>query len=287
MPIDITDKYIRARVRLPGEFDQASFRTVVLSASQGISSVQGKLKGSTSMTIQAYLFDKNIWDLAKVKAWLKKHDLTVKGELDVIEEKYKTENIIGKADILADEPTYKTIKDASGNVIDYTDVKIEGYANTFSIDRGNDMTIPGCFIEHLGEYKENPILLVDHERTTKNAVGRVFSAYEDDKGLKISARISNAPDVRNLRFKIAEKVLRTLSVGGLFHIKYGKDKNYINKIELREISIVTVPMNKHSMFAVKNIQSSESPTPEKTEPDDKDKSDIFVEIDNEKYKLID
>jgi HK97 family phage prohead protease len=213
----------------------------------------------------------------------------------MITEQVKYENIEGKADIVADEPTYKVIRDADGNIVDYLDVKIEGYANTFAIDRGNDMTIPGCFIEHLGEYKENPILLADHERTTKNAVGRVFSAYEDEKGLKISARISNAPDVRNLRFKIAEKVLRTLSIGGLFHVKMGKDKNYINKVELREISVVTVPMNKQSMFAIKNSQDQHSlnnPALENKEPEkaadglDKDAS-LWVEINKEKYKLID
>lgn len=210
----------------------------------------------------------------------------------MIKEKVKSESIEGKFDIPADEPTYTVVKDKDGRIIDYLDVKIEGYANTFELDRGGDLSIPGCFLEHLGEYKENPILLADHERMTTHAIGRVFSAYEDDKGLKVSARLSNAPDVKNVRYKVAERILKTFSIGGLFNIIFGKDKNYIDKIELREISIVAVPMNRRSVFEVKNDKAKNQPPNDphsekmNAENPESDNS-LYVEVESGVKKITD
>ena len=165
----------------------------------------------------------------------------------------KAEKIDGHIAIKADKPTYREVKDAAGNIIDYQDVKIEGYANTFTLDRGGEQVIPGAFAEHLEEFLENPVLLCDHDRDTKSACGSVRSAYEDTTGLKISAVISNSPDAKmvDLRFKLVEGILRTFSIGGMFHAKMLGEIIILYKVELREISIVTVPMNKKSLFEVK------------------------------------
>lgn len=165
----------------------------------------------------------------------------------------KAEKIDGHISIKADKPTYREVKDAAGNICDYQDVKIEGYANTFTLDRGGEQVIPGAFAEHLEEFLENPVLLCDHDRDTKSACGSVRSAYEDATGLKISAMISNSPDPKmvDLRFKLVEGILCTLSIGGMFHAKMLGEIIILYKVELREISIVTVPMNKKSLFEVK------------------------------------
>jgi HK97 family phage prohead protease len=298
MPIETTDKYIRARVRMLDEFEQNSFRTVELSVDQGIYSVQGKLIGQSTMTIQSYLFERSKgWDMTKVKNWLKEHKITVKIES---ENKNKTEIIESRFSIKAEKPTYRIIKDDKGNIIDYQDVRIEGYANTFNIDRGGDQVIPGAFIEHLSEFMANPILLVDHIRETGFAAGKVQTAYEDNNGLKISATLSNAPgdQMRDLRFKVAEGVLRTFSIGGKF---FGKMVNLtpedsrflINKIELREISIVTVPMNKESLFEVKALDAqsntdkleSENMAADKSKLD-ADDDELILECEGEEIKII-
>lgn len=158
----------------------------------------------------------------------------------------------------ADKPSYREIKDEHGRIIDYQDVRVEGYANTFNLDRGGDQVIPGAFMQHLSEFLTNPVLLIDHVRESGFAAGVVKTAYEDANGLKVSAVLSNSPSekMRDIRFKVAEGVLKTFSIGGKF---FGKMVNVtpedsrfmINKIELREISIVTVPMNKESLFEVK------------------------------------
>lgn len=162
-----------------------------------------------------------------------------------------------KADIVKaenDKPSYKVITDKDGNIIDYQDVKIEGYANTFTIDRGGDQVVPGAFTGTLEEYMTNPILLIDHVREANFAAGRVTVAYEDEIGLKVMATLSNSPSekMRDLRFKVAEGVIKTFSIGGRFTGKATQEVFYITKVDLREISIVTVPMNAPSVFAVKS-----------------------------------
>lgn len=158
----------------------------------------------------------------------------------------------------ADKPSYREIKDEHGRIIDYQDVRVEGYGNTFNLDRGGDQVIPGAFLQHLQEFLTNPILLIDHVRESGFAAGVVKTAYEDETGLKVSAVLSNSPSekMRDIRFKVAEGVLKTFSIGGKFfgrmvNITPEETRFMINKIELREISIVTVPMNKESLFEVK------------------------------------
>jgi HK97 family phage prohead protease len=239
------------------------------------------------------------WTIPKVKKWMEDHKLkvkddhitdekmeenTLKQEEKVVEEKQedkvvesidtitveekevkeevveeKTETIEGKASVTAEAPTYSTIYDDKKNIIDYQNVKIEGYANTFEIDRGNDLVVPGAFKGTIDEYMKNPILLIDHNRSTEDAVGKVTAIAEDNVGLKITALISNAPALKDLRFKIAEGILKTFSIGGLFKMIFADDPkvdpNIIKSVALREISIVTVPMNQSSLFKVRSENS--------------------------------
>lgn len=71
--VDVTEDYIRIRQKDPGDFQDGSMRTVVLDEAKGIKAVMGKLKGSSTMTIQTYLFDVDKWDEARAKAWVEKH----------------------------------------------------------------------------------------------------------------------------------------------------------------------------------------------------------------------
>jgi len=73
MPVDITENTIRVRVRDPGDFQKESFRTITISASDGIQAVIGRLKGETSTTVQTYLFDKKKWTEEKAVNWVEEH----------------------------------------------------------------------------------------------------------------------------------------------------------------------------------------------------------------------
>jgi len=76
MPIDVTENYIRVRVRMAGDFQESSFRTITISKEKGIKAVIGKPKGKNTTDTQAYLFDKEKdWDVKKARKWV-----TDKGE---------------------------------------------------------------------------------------------------------------------------------------------------------------------------------------------------------------
>jgi hypothetical protein len=62
-----------ARVRDPGDFQPDSFRRKNIT--RGVDIIMGRLKGETTMTAQAYRFDKTVFTVAEAKAWLKKNDI--------------------------------------------------------------------------------------------------------------------------------------------------------------------------------------------------------------------
>lgn len=64
-----------ARMVEPGKFDEESFRTKILDKTTGLAAIMGKLKGESSMTIQAYRFPKDKYTAEEARKWLKDHDL--------------------------------------------------------------------------------------------------------------------------------------------------------------------------------------------------------------------
>lgn len=73
---EVTENYVRIRVRDPNLFTDGSFRTIVLSAKDGVHAVIGKLKSDPSgaTVIQNYMFDlAKGWTMEKAQAWVKDH----------------------------------------------------------------------------------------------------------------------------------------------------------------------------------------------------------------------
>jgi hypothetical protein len=73
---EVTENYVRIRVREPDLFVDGSFRTIVLSADQGIHAIIGKLKSdpSGSTVIQNYMFEiAKGWTMEKAQAWVSQH----------------------------------------------------------------------------------------------------------------------------------------------------------------------------------------------------------------------
>lgn len=60
-----------ARVRDPGAFEKGSFRRKNIA--HGVDVILGRLKGQTTMSVQAYRFDKTIFTVAEAKDWLKRN----------------------------------------------------------------------------------------------------------------------------------------------------------------------------------------------------------------------
>jgi len=142
-----------------------------------------------------------------------------------------------------------------GRIVDYLDVETEGYASTFAKvtpeDRYGDYILPGAFSDTLETYNKNPIVLKDHVNSTDAAAARSLLHFEDERGLFVRNKVSNAPGLRDLRFKLAEGVINAYSIGGFFY--YLEDMRGIYKIELFEYSFVGVPANPDALFNVRTL----------------------------------
>jgi len=100
---EVTEDYIRIRVRNPDDFQKESFRTIDIDKGKGIKAVIGRLKGETTTTTQSFLFDKDKWTVAEAQAWVNEH----KGidEAEGITEAHPEPREVSQAE-LADELNY-------------------------------------------------------------------------------------------------------------------------------------------------------------------------------------
>jgi HK97 family phage prohead protease len=157
------------------------------------------------------------------------------------------------------EMTEKTEKGASEEFI------IEGFASTGEVDRDGDIVSPDSFGKALDGFMENPILCYMHDWTDPIGAityARIVSAGQElsvgkrrmaapTGGLFVRASISgSASKIRQL---ISEGVLKAFSIG--FMIKDARydevtDVRVITDIELYEISVVSIPSNRRSLFSV-------------------------------------
>ena len=72
----VTDKFIRVSIRDPELFVEDSFRTIAVSAKEGVHAVVGKLRSDLlgNAAVQNYAFDMGKgWTLEKANAWVGKH----------------------------------------------------------------------------------------------------------------------------------------------------------------------------------------------------------------------
>lgn len=70
---EVTENYIRIRIKDPSTFQKEYFRIISISKSKGIKAVIGRLKGKTTTTVQAYLFDKDRWEEKEAQSWVTEH----------------------------------------------------------------------------------------------------------------------------------------------------------------------------------------------------------------------
>lgn len=156
---------------------------------------------------------------------------------------------------ITDTKAFKEIKDQNGAIVDYKDVTFKGYASTNEDvtkgDRIGDYLKKGAFKKTISKFMQNPVMLLDHQNSVKEIAGTYTSLKEDRNGLLVEGKISNSPDLRNIRFLVAEGHLKTLSIGGLF--LYGEDGKAIEEVNLFEISLVAIPMNPDAIVSVRNI----------------------------------
>lgn len=81
---EVTENTIRIRVHDPGDFEEDSFSTITIgSEDDGIQAVVGTLKDGKGRRVQAYIFDKEKWTVARAQKWVDDH----KGDEPELEDK--------------------------------------------------------------------------------------------------------------------------------------------------------------------------------------------------------
>ena len=130
-------------------------------------------------------------------------------------------------------------------------VEFSGYASVFDVlDSHNDVILKGAF-KKIGDMP----LLWQHE--INNPIGKIISAKEDDFGLFIEGFITKktkkAKDAIEL---INQGILSSLSIGYFVNKKEERGGvNYISDLELKEISLVSIPANENTSITLKSAIS--------------------------------
>lgn len=123
---------------------------------------------------------------------------------------------------------------------------IEGYASTNDVDRAGDVVSASVWEDGIKNYLNNPVVLAYHDHD--DPIGRMVEHKVDAKGLWIKARISAAAEVFNL---VKDGVLTAFSIGfRVVDAEYNAAAELfiIKKVELMEISVVSVPCNQNTLF---------------------------------------
>lgn len=160
------------------------------------------------------------------------------------------------------------IRSVNGEKAINPDQKLEivGIANANVIDRMDERLEPaGCDTAH---FVKNNILLADHMYYSDFAIGLVTGMDAKDSGVEFHAHIGD-PSVaplterqRNIRSLVAQKILKTVSVGFIPHKirapEFGNDGHIIEPAvilmwEMLELSIVAIPCNPGATFEQRTI----------------------------------
>lgn len=172
---------------------------------------------------------------------------------DVSVEEGRVESFESRPEIEVDREKMTTVREENTNrVLDYLDVRVSGLASEFGEDRDGEMVMPGAFKRTLSEFRKNPVMLIDHVNSVKNIVGSYDRIREAEDGLQVNGILSNSPDVRGVRFLVAEKHLKGFSIGGLMKFNAANYRE-IEEVKLFEISLVAVPANPRTLFQGRSL----------------------------------
>ena len=132
---------------------------------------------------------------------------------------------------------------------DYPDGALEGYGSTFgNVDLGGDVVMPGAFTKTLKDnLRTGSIKLIDGHNTytgTQGVIGVVTEAREDTRGLWFKAKFSGTTLAQEVRQKVREGILNSLSIGyGTIRENLKDTHRELLELKLWEISVVAWGMN--------------------------------------------
>jgi hypothetical protein len=142
--------------------------------------------------------------------------------------------------------------------------EIEGYANVSGVrDRHNEIVMSGAFKDAVAAFKagKRKIPLMDNHRIfggTDAVIGKVTELKEDTTGLWFKAVLASTQAAQDVRAKIREGMLDSLSIGyAVLQDEARRDGvRLLKKLDLREISVVVFPANESARITgVKGTES--------------------------------
>jgi len=137
---------------------------------------------------------------------------------------------------------------------------VKGLGSTFDLDRGNDIVMPGAFVDTIARHKQNnrPVrMLFSH--FSQNLIGGfpISKVMETERGLEVEGEINLLKGhMGEWVYSLAQQgVLSDFSIGFKTLDDEWKDGvRLIKKLELYEISLVSEPMNENArVTSVKDL----------------------------------
>lgn len=143
----------------------------------------------------------------------------------------------------------------------------EGYAATFgNVDQGGDVIEPGAFAAGMAAAKaEGRVIPMLWQHDTREPIGVWRAMQEDRKGLFVSGKLllDTDPLARRAHRLLQERALGGMSIG--YQVPKGGASpdasrpgvTRLSKVDLREVSLVTMPMNLEArVTAVKSFETA-------------------------------
>ena len=136
---------------------------------------------------------------------------------------------------------------------------ISGMASTFGLpaDLAGDVIVKGAFSETLRQHQEqgsSVAMLYSHRQDA--CIGKWLNLRETDQGLEVQGQLAKGVRVADECLKLAGMQALALSIGFRpIRQKAVKDANYIEAVDLVEISLTAVPANRRTNLQVKSLGS--------------------------------
>lgn len=160
-------------------------------------------------------------------------------------------------------------------VVPVTGFKMDSDSGTFTcygnvknvIDHVKDRAVDGCYTKSIADHKAkgtSPKMLWAHDPHSK-PVGKWLTMEEDHKGLKLTGKLSQTTDGKDIEILAKDGALDSFSIGYITNNeKWNNEKgcNDLVEIDIKEVSWVNFACNEESTLqSIKShLESGELPT---------------------------
>lgn len=155
--------------------------------------------------------------------------------------------------------------DTAGVKFDSEHGTFEGYASVFGgVDSYRDTIEKGAYKETI-ENRDRPVMMYFNHNSDQ-VIGKWVEMREDDKGLYVKGELTSGHSLASdVRASLKHGAITGLSIG--YRIPKGgseydedKDVRILKKIELHEVSVVTVPADNDARIDVTTVKSADFST---------------------------